>query len=72
MERKTHKRSTTVVRLVLRLPNEINESKMTPGPPRETHSLYKISDFDVEVQKHTPLGPALQALWREPSVMSNK
>jgi hypothetical protein len=49
MERKTHKRLTTVVRLVLRLPNEINESTMTPGPPRQTHSLYKISDFDVEV-----------------------
>jgi hypothetical protein len=24
---------------------------MTPGPPRETHSLYKISEFDVEVEQ---------------------
>jgi hypothetical protein len=28
---------------------KVNESTMTPGPPRETHSFYKISDFDVEV-----------------------
>src|SRR6516164_182324 len=28
---------------------KVNESTVRPGPPRETHSLYKISDFDVEV-----------------------
>jgi hypothetical protein len=28
---------------------KVNESTVTPGPPRETHSLYNISDFDVEV-----------------------
>ena len=29
--------------------SKVNASTVTPGPPRETHSLYKISYFDIEV-----------------------